>query len=350
MKKVALVITILSLFGAATSKEIRLSQQVEKNFNIKTLKVKKESISETAEFPGVVMEDPKNSYVVSSMVEGVLEKLLIKKGDFVKKGQVIALIVSPEINQLKSQIEIAKVKVENSQKILERDQMLYHEEVIPFSRYYSSKVEYENAIANLRALERTLDSYGTVKDNKLIITAKENGVVLDVYLLAGSPVGIGKEIAKISNISNILVATQIPPEKVEIAKVGMDVLVKTPTNRELVGKVTLVDYQLDPATRRNKVFVNVNNRDFLLKPNMFVSVIFSESKEYGIVIPKSAVISKNGNNFVIVKKGDRYILTPVAITKKMDDKFVVSLGISEGDEVVITGINLLEREFFGGER
>lgn len=349
MRKMILIV-ILMFFGFATSKEIKISQQVEKNFNIKTIKVKKEVISETEEFPGVVMEDPKSSYIVSSVVEGILEKLFIKKGDFVKKGQVIAVVLSPEINQIKSQIEIAKVRVENAQKILERDQMLYHEEVIPFSRYYSSKVEYENAVANLRALEKTLASYGVIKDNKLLITAKESGVVLDVYLLAGSPVGIGKEIAKISNISNVLVATQIPPEKVEIARIGMDVIVKTPTNREVSGKVTLIDYQLDPATRRNKVFVSVNNKDFLLKPNMFVSVVFSHGKEIGIVVPRVAVISNKGNNFVIVKKGDKYILTPITITKKMDEKLVVSSGISEGDEVVITGINLLEREFFGGEK
>lgn len=228
--------------------------------------------------------------------------------------------------------------------------MLYEEEVIPFSRYYSSKVEYESSVANLVALEKTLASYGIVKDNKLLITAKENGVVLDVYLLTGSPVGIGKEIAKISNISNILVATQIPPEKVEIAKIGMDVVVKTPSNRSLSGKVVLVDYQLDPMTRRNKVFISVNNRGFLLKPNMFVSVVFSYGKEVGIVVPKTAVINNKANNFVIVKRADRYILTPIIITKKIDEKFVVSSGISEGDEIVITGINLLEREFFGGQK
>lgn len=350
MKGLIFIVMLFIFSGFGVSKEIKLSPQVEKNFNIKTLKLKKEVISETEEFPGVVIEDPKNSYVVSSVVEGVIERLLIKKGDFVKRGQTIAVILSPEINQLKSQIEIAKVKVENAQKILERDQMLYHEEVIPFSRYYSSKVEYENAVANLRALEKTLSSYGVVKDNKLLITAKEGGVVLDVYLLSGSPVGIGKEIAKISNISTVLVATQIPPEKVEIAKIGMSTVIKTPTNRELSGKVSLIDYQLDPTTRRNKVFITVNNTDYLLKPNMFVSVIFSHGIEKGIVIPKSAVISSKGNNFVIVKKENRYILTPITIAKKVDEKFIVSSGLSEGDEIVITGINLLEREFFGGEK
>lgn len=348
-KLVALILTIL-LTKAGFSKEIKLSQEVEKNFNIKTMVVKKEVVSDKDEFPGVVSEDPKNSYMVSSVVDGVLDKLLVKKGSFVKKGQVIATVISPEINQIKSQIEIAKVKVETAKNILERDQMLYHEEVIPFSRYYSSKVEYENAIANLRALEKTLASYGKVKENKLLITAKESGVVLDVYVLAGSPVGIGKEIAKISDISNILVVTQIPPERIEIAKIGMDVTVKTPTDREIPGKVYLIDYQLDPQTRRNKVFISVKNSNYSLKPNMFVSVRFSKDREYGIVVPKSVVIMSKSGNYVVVKKGDKYILTPVIIGKKLDDRFVISEGLSDGDQVAVSGLNLLEREFFGGNR
>lgn len=79
-------------------------------------------------------------------------------------------------------------------------------------------------------------------------------------------------------------------------------------------------------------------------------LFFPHGIERGIVIPKSAVINSKGNNFVIVKKENRYILTPITITKKVDEKFIVSSGVSEGDEIVITGINLLEREFFGGEK
>lgn len=350
---VRLIILALILFMFANivvAKEIKLSPEVEKNLGIKVTKVKREFISETVEFPGVAVEDPKNSYIVSSVVEGVLEKIFVKKGDFVRKGQVIASVLSPEINQLRSQIEIAKVKVENALKILERDQMLYHEEVIPFSRYYSSKVEYENAVANLQALEKTLSSYGTIKDNKLLITAKEAGVVLEVFLLAGSPVGIGKEIAKISDISNILVVAQVPPEKVEMVKVGMTVTVKTSTGKELTGKVNLVDYQLDPSTRRNNIHITVRNTSYLIKPNMFVSVVFFQGQESGLTVPITAVIQAKGRNYVVVKKVDRYILVPITITKKMDDKFLVSSGLSEGDEVVISGLNLLEREFFGGDR
>lgn len=351
MSRLTIITIIWLMFTQITvAKEIKLSPEVEKNLGIKVIKVKRELISEAVEFPGVAVEDPKNSYIVSSVVEGVLERVFIKKGDFVRKGQVIASVISPEINQLKSQIEIAKVKVENARKILERDQMLYHEEVIPFSRYYSSKVEYENAVANLQAIEKTLSSYGTVKDNRLLITAKESGIVLDVFLLTGSPVGIGKEIAKISDISNIMVVAQVPPEKVEMVKTGMVVTVKTSNGKELVGKVNLIDYQLDPSTRRNNIQITVKNTSYILKPNMFVSVVFFQGQESGLTVPITAVIQSKGKNYVVVKKADRYLLVPITVIKKMDDKFLVSSGLSEGDDVVISGLNLLERHFFGGDR
>lgn len=80
MRKIISILAVLNLFYFSVSKEIRLSQDVEKNLNIKTISVKREVISADEEFPGLVIEDPKNSYIVSSVVDGVLEKLLIKKG------------------------------------------------------------------------------------------------------------------------------------------------------------------------------------------------------------------------------------------------------------------------------
>ncbi|MEJ5173189.1 MAG: efflux RND transporter periplasmic adaptor subunit [Hydrogenothermaceae bacterium] len=350
MKNLVFTLSILISFGISFGKEyIKVNPEFEKNFNIKVLTVKKQVISDVEEFPAIVSEDPKNTYVISSIVDGVLDRLYIKKGSFVKKGQIVATILSPEINQLKSQIEIAKVKVETTKNILKRDEMLYKEEIIPFSKYYSSKIEYENAVANLRALEKTLKSYGDIQDNKLILRAKESGVVLDVFVLAGSPVGIGKEIAKISNISTVLVKAQVPPEKVESIKVGSKAFIKTSTNYEVTGEVSLVDYQLDPATRRNQIHIVAKNQNFILKPNMFVNVKFITDQEFGIIVPNSAVISKDGKNFVVVKEGDKYILKQINITKKLNDYYVVSEGLKERDSIVISGLNLLEREFFGGK-
>lgn len=213
MKKV--VFLVLILFSLSYGKYVKLNPEIERNFDIKTLKVKKEKLIDKDEYPGVVIENPSKTVIISSPVSGVLDNLFVKKGDFVKKGQVIAQIVSSEINQIIAQIETARVKVQTTKNILDREELLYKEEVIPYSRYFSAKVEYENAVATLKSLEKVLFSYGVVKNGKLLITSKVSGVVLELSVFVGSTVSVDKEIGKIADLSEVLVVTQIPPEEVK---------------------------------------------------------------------------------------------------------------------------------------
>ncbi|MGC8868977.1 MAG: efflux RND transporter periplasmic adaptor subunit [Sulfurihydrogenibium sp.] len=347
---VRLIVLLLFLAAFSNAKELTLDPNIEKSFGIKTIKVKKEVAYDVDEYPGVVIEDPTKTAVISSPVEGIIDSIFVKKGSFVKKGQTVATVVSPEINQILSQIEVAKVKVQTTKNILDRDELLYKEEVIPYSRYFSSKVEYENALANLRALEKTLASYGTVKNGKLLINAKTSGVVLELYAFVGSPVNVGKEIGKIANLDEVIVVAQVPYEKVSNIKPNDTAIILTPDKSEFFGKVILVDYQLNPQTRRNEIRIIAKNKGFQLKPNMFVNVRFSKVKESGLIIPKSAVIVHAYRNYVIVKENNKYKLREVVVGKSLDDKVVVISGLNEGEEVVVSGVNLLKKEFLEGEK
>jgi cobalt-zinc-cadmium efflux system membrane fusion protein len=339
------LLMLLFIFSLVYAKEVKVNPDVEKRFNIKTVKVQKDTVYDKEEYPAVVMEDPTKTVIVSSPVEGVIDSILVKKGSFVNKGQTVATVLSPEINQILSQIEVAKVKVQSAKRVLDRDELLYKEEVIPYSRYYSSKIEYDNAVANLKALEKTLSSYGVVKNGRLIVTSKVSGVVLDLYGLVGSPVSVGKEIGKIANLSQVLVITQVPVENVKGIKVNDEATIVSQNNLELKGKVILVDYQVNPETRRNEVRILVNNPGFHLKPNMFVNVKFYKSSDSGYMVPKSSIIVKSYKNYVIVKENGVYKLREVVVGKSVDDKVMVIKGLKEGDEVVVSGVNLLKKEF-----
>lgn len=342
MRKV--FILVLFLFSLSYAKYVKLNPEIEKNFDIKTVKVKKEKFTDKDEYPAVVIENPSKTVIVSSPVEGVLEALFIKKGDFVRKGQVVAQVISPEINQIIAQIETAKVKVQTAKNILDREELLYKEEVIPYSRYFSAKVEYENAVATLKSLERVLSSYGIVKNGKLMLTSKVSGVVLEISAFVGSPVGVDKEIGKISDLSEVLVVAQIPPEEVKKIKVGDKVFIVGLDNVELEGKVILIDYQLNPQTRRNEIRISVKNKNFILKPNMFVNVRLFKATEEGFIIPKSAIIASSYKNFVIVKTDIGYTLREVVINKVFTDNVIIVQGLKEGEEVVVSGVNLLKKE------
>lgn len=71
-----------------------------------------------------------------------------------KKGQVLLTVYSPKIADIQANIEMAKVKVDTARQVLEREEMLYKEEVIPYVRYYNAKIEYQKAVGELKRFEK----------------------------------------------------------------------------------------------------------------------------------------------------------------------------------------------------
>jgi HlyD family secretion protein. len=122
VRKVSLMILLLSIFTLSSAQEIMLKPEIEKKINLKTEKVKVGEVVEYQTFPAVVSEDPTLSFAVSSPVEGIAEKVYVKLGDHVKKGQILLAVYSPTIASLQANIEMAKVKLQTAEQVLEREE------------------------------------------------------------------------------------------------------------------------------------------------------------------------------------------------------------------------------------
>jgi len=142
--------------------EFELSKEIVEKLNIKWDLVKEREISLKRKYPAVVKDDLTLSEAVYSPVEGIVKKLFVKEGDPVKKGQKLALIYSPEIRKLIADIKLAQVKVRNLKAVYEREKKLYEAEVIPYGRFFTAKINYENALGELNALKESLRAYGEI--------------------------------------------------------------------------------------------------------------------------------------------------------------------------------------------
>ncbi|WP_297886973.1 efflux RND transporter periplasmic adaptor subunit [Sulfurihydrogenibium sp.] len=345
MKAIILVFLILSLTFA---QEVQVNSQIQKKIGIKTIPAKYQEVSVYQTYPAVVNEDPTLSFSVSSSVDGIVDSLYVKQGDFVKKGQILLTVYSPKIADIQANIEMAKVKVSTAKQVLDREEILYKEEVIPYVRYYNAKIEYEKALGELNALKKMLNSYGEIKGNSVVLRSKTTGFVADIKVVKGSPVNIGEQIMLIHSHERLWVVAQVPFKDVERLKVGQTVFVITLTGKKIKGTLSYINHEIDPKTRRNDVRVVVENVGNFLKPNLFVSVEIPVSSMRGLVIPSSAVFVENGKEFCFVKNNDKFVLRKIKTGQK-DEKYAVVLsGLREGEEVAYTGVVFLRSSIFGG--
>jgi cobalt-zinc-cadmium efflux system membrane fusion protein len=348
VRKASIMILLLSLFTLSNAQEIILKPEIEKKINLKTEKVKIAEVVEYQTFPAVVTQDPTLSYAVSSPVEGIAERVYVKLGDHVKKGQILLTVYSPTIASLQANIEMAKVKLQTAKQVLEREENLYKEEVIPFARYQTAKIEYERSLGEYQALKKALSSYGEVKGNSIILRSKVNGFVADIKVINGNPVNVGEELMRIHSHERLWVIAQVPFEITKDLKIGQKVIVISPLNKEIIGTLSLISREIDPKTRRNDIRIVVNNVENSLKPNLFVNVKLPLKSTNGVLVPLKAVFQEKDKYYCFVKSGNKVILREVKIAEKVGDFYKVVSGLKEGEEVITDGLIFLKTKAFGG--
>lgn len=215
---------------------------------------------------------------LSSPTAGVLEKLLIDKGDHITKGQALA--------QLESSVEIAKVnqakfQVANNSDINNRKtqlafnlrnrlrlQDLYHRGSL--SKTEKDKAETDVTLAqtelgkaeeNQRAAALALDLAKAQLELKTI-KSPIDGIVIDRYAMVGESVS-DRAIMKLAQVNPLRVELVAPTEYFGLIQEGMQVEVRTerPVNKVVTATVTKVDQLIDPASGSFSVRMSLPNPD-----------------------------------------------------------------------------------------
>ena len=355
MKKLAILLSFMVIsinvfaggghdHGGETPDHFRLTQDIISKLGIKWEKVQERSVKVSKKYPAVVRDDLTLSEAIYSPVEGLVKFLFVKEGDPVVKGQKLALIYSPEIRKLIADIKLAKVKVKNLKAVYEREKQLYEKKVIPYSRYFQAKINYENALGELNAMEESLKAYGEIENGLLVLKSHIDGYIAKQGVILGDSVDLGKQIFKIHSHDVLWVVAFVPVVDTLLFKKKLEVTVISPLGKT-TGIVDFVSHKVDPQTKRNEVRIIADNSNETLKPNMYVDVYLTEKTRKGLFIPEKAVVIKDGRFFVFVKEGDDVHPVEVHLGKKYDGYFELIDGVSQGQEIITDGVSFLKSKF-----
>ncbi len=305
---------------------------------VQVLKPKRRDIARTITLPANI--SPLYQATLYAKVPGYLKWMGFDKGDWVKKGQLLAVIDAPEVEQQYKQAE-ADYKIKQ----------------ITFQRLYNvwkdnpdviAKQDVDVAEAAAEGAKHLLDNRRTLLDYTKVV-APFSGVLTARFADPGALIQSAATSAMqavplftLMDLDVVRVYTSIPQEVAFLAKPGLPVTI---SDKELNGHVfkgfiTRTTEALDPATRTLLVEIDLPNREHLLQPGMFVNVtLFLELHQNALVIPPAAVIpgSNGGKQSVFVIENDKVRRT--AITTGIDDGrwIEVTDGLTENSDVVVVG-------------
>ena len=270
---------------------------------------------------------------IYAKTSGYLKAIYVDKGDRVHKGEVLAILDSPELDK-----QVADAKANYwLQKVTDgRNQELVAEQVIPQQTADDSHAAMLQARAAYEQL-LALQSYEVIHaETDGIITARD--VDPGALILQVTSPGSSTPIVDLATLHPLRVYADVPQDLAAFVKDGepANVSVTQYPDRGFSGTVTRHPDALAQDTRTMRVEVDLPNRDSALYPGMYATLTLNVgSSDIAPWVPDDALMFRGGDAFVPVVRKNRIHLASVALGNDDGREVQVASGLSKGDLIAV---------------
>ena len=300
--------------------------------------------------PAVVESDPARTAAVLTPLSGRLIALKVALGDRVSRGQVVAIIDSPDLAQAYTDNEKAADAFKLNQKTLERQEAQNKLGVASDRDLDQAKSDYAQAAAEYTRTQAHLKTLGASADAKtapreLTVTAPVGGSVTSLSVAPGNMINDPTQpLMTIADLSTIWVTAMVPEKDIADVSKNQDAQVSLAAypDRVLHGKVLFVSDVIDSDSRRDKIRIAFANGDYALKPNMFATVVLAGGTRSLVVLPSSALLMNNDRTSVFVATAP-WTFERRTVDAQLEEGSSVAIrsGVSAGEQVLVKGAILL---------
>lgn len=303
---------------------------------------------------------------ISPEFSGVLH-LLVKEGQYVRRGQLIATIsdggLSDQVSQAKIQVEQARAALQQAEiqrdlakTTFERQQTLWNQKIGSEMQFLQAKTNYQTTQKQVSAariqVSATQKGVSAIQSQlaKTRVTAPFSGRVEQLIMQSGQAAMPGVPILRLVNPATIKAVTNVPENYLSKIKTGTRAIINLPAlKRKFNSKVSLVSTAINSMNRTFKVEVPVPDKDGLVKPNLNAEILLNDYSTHSAFVLKKNVIktdSKGKYIFVAINiKNNKAEVKKQYIDLGYSDNGLVEIttGIKNGDYIITeTGGRLLE--------
>jgi cobalt-zinc-cadmium efflux system membrane fusion protein len=308
----------------------------------------------------VALDDQRTGHVLSP-VTGRVVKIFARLGAWVKKGEPLATIESPDIGSAVSDVHKAEADLIAAEHDLTRKKDLYEQRAASAADVETSEDNRRKAKAELeRARQKqSLLHAGNVDSvtQTYTLVSPIDGEVLLRNINPGIEVqgqysgGAAQELFTIGEVDRVWVLGDI--YEIDLARVHVGtpaaVTVVAYPDKRFQGTVDWVSGSLDPNTRTAKVRCTFDNPDKLLRPLMYSTVSIAVDQKKALAIPRGALVRLGEYKVVFVQKGEAdghvsFERVPVDVDEREPSPWLeVKHGLDPGQRVVVSGVALLSQ-------
>jgi len=305
---------------------------------VKTALPVRELVPDTIPITGKLALDKQQTRIAAARVAGRLGRIFVFEGQSVRAGEPLAEIYSPDYISAQNEFLLAKrfrdtLSSDSPDSELNRD----------------AEVTLRSAANKLKVLGAApadiaaLDGRASVAEY-LMVRAPISGVVTQRNVDPGGYLNVGDALMSLANLDTLWLFANTYDADYQYLKLGEPLAFETPSlpGEHFSGQIAFIAPSVDPNTHTLPIRCNVPNRDFRLRPEMFVRGELQVGERMALIVPETAIIHIRDSDYVIVPGGGkRYRRLAVRGHSLAADRFAITAGLEANVPVVTDGSLLL---------
>jgi cobalt-zinc-cadmium efflux system membrane fusion protein len=307
-------------------------------------------LTPTIDLPGEVVLPPDRHVMVSARAPGVLSEVRVSVGQIVERGDVLAVITSPQVATAAAAYVAARARLEFARTTRDREATLVERRITALQDLQLADQALAIATADANDAREALQGFGleadaiaalasgTAAPSHLPVTAPARGVITEQNAARGESVAGGAPLLIITDATDVWVNVQVHARDLGDVVRGRRVVVRgIGTNHEATGTITSVSPLVGEDTRTATARVALSNRDGRWHPGLFVTVrVALAPTPAEVVVPVDAVQTFRDWSVVFVRYGDVFEARPVE-TGRTDGRVVeIVTGLRPGERYAAT--------------
>lgn len=329
-----------------------------KELNIQTKIAEQGDLSVTITTRGKITLHPDRLVHVLPKMPGVAREITKNIGDSVKAGDVVAILESREMADIKANYLASKEKLALASSLLEREKRLYDKKVSAEQDYLNAKSVYEEARINVQLAKQKLHAFGVDDEEIQNLTSENdpdlrlydirspiNGVITARHISIGEYIENTTTIFQIADLSVIWIDIGIYPKDLLKVRKGQLVDILFPDGQKASAKIIYLSPIIQDETITAQAIAELKDPNENWRPGSFVKVnIATEKITVPILVPKDAIQEIDGKEFIFVKASEGFEKRQVQLGVSNDTNVEVLSGLKQGEEYAASNTFLLKAD------
>ncbi|APR81821.1 Putative Co/Zn/Cd efflux system membrane fusion protein [Minicystis rosea] len=325
--RATVVIALAAALAGCKKSQAAPAERATEAIDVETTEVRAQPMPRSLRVTGSLRGKQQTDLAANAV--GRVLKTFVERGTEVKQGDLLATLdirgASLTAAEARANAALARANAETAKRECERYQKLLQTGAVSPAEYDRMSDSCRNAPLSIEAAQARANAASLVVGDGSI-RAPFNGVIIERYVDEGEYVRADSKVVTLVQLDALRLELTVPEQNLSSLKDGGPLTFTVPAypDREFTGTVRFISAAVRETTRDLVAEAVVDNPDRALRPGMFATVALMTGEVPAPVVPKSALVTKEG------------LVHVFAVVNQRIEERVVQLGATKGDVVAVT--------------